>query len=135
MTVPVRFVPRSATTVDFAMLGIAPLQEAAELVQPTKARSDKGRAALLERGVRTEATALNRLEVRLSEDQFQAMFDTRLETKATSRKTARSISENETFKQPTKELEVPEALRRYDRIRLCAAASRILFRSAANPTA
>jgi len=61
--------------------------------------------------VRTEATALNRLEVSLSEEAFQAMFDTRLETRATSRKTARSISENETFRQPTKALEVPEALR------------------------
>lgn len=111
MTVPIRFVPRSTTELPFDSFANVSLQEAAELVEPTKRGSDRGRVALLERGVRVESTALNRLETRLTEEEFHKIFDAVLERKPTSRAGRRSIPENESFQRPTKQLEVPEALR------------------------
>lgn len=113
MSVAVRLVPRSAAAPDFTSFMTAPLTEAADLIEPTKSASAKGRVALMERGITASSTALNRLETVLSEADVKSIFNAGLERRATSSGpgSGRSITEHESYLKPTKELEVPEALR------------------------
>lgn len=111
MTVNVRFVPKGTSQVSFADLAMASLPQAADMVDPTKRNMDAGRDRLLERGIGSQATALNRLVTEMSEAQFQEMFETRLKNEP-AKKVAKvkSLATVESYQRAVDGLKVPEAL-------------------------
>lgn len=111
MTVNVRFVPRGSSHLGMSEFVLAPLEQAADMVNPTVRNRDASRDRLLERGVGTEATALNRLVTEMSESQFHEMFDTRLELERVKQSgKVESLVTTESYQRPVEALKVPESL-------------------------
>lgn len=108
--VNVRFVPRGVSQAAYLQLASVPTELASDMVQPTKREMEKGRRRLLDRGVASEASALNRLVASVDEAKFREMFDVGLERVPSSTVSERTLTSSETFERPTGALKVPEPL-------------------------
>lgn len=107
--IPVRFVPRGRTSVSFDEMASAPADSLINRIAPSKAESEKGRRALMDRRVAAERTPLNRLITTMNRDAFKDMFgNVQLRAKKVTAKNA--ITSKETMF-TADALEIPDALK------------------------
>ncbi|MGI9523006.1 MAG: hypothetical protein ACR2PG_15325, partial [Hyphomicrobiaceae bacterium] len=107
--IPVRFVPRGRAPISFDEMASAPPESLVGMVAPSKAETEKGRRALMDRRIAAKRTPLNRLVTTMGREEFKDMFgNVKLREKKVSAKAA--VTTQETMF-TADALEIPDALK------------------------